>query len=98
MTSWSKIESFFIQASSKRQGRVTNTENHSLFTILHQNVQSILNKIDDLTIFLEDCKNKYDVIAVTEHWLNISQISSIKIPNYTYSGFFLRKRNYDTWW
>ena len=38
--------------------------------ILHLNIRSINTSIDELTTFLDDLKCKFDVICITESWLN----------------------------
>lgn len=41
----------------------------SMMTMLHQNMQCLNNKIDELTIFIDDLEDKPDIICLTEHWL-----------------------------
>lgn len=61
--------------------RITDT-----FTIVHQNMQCIRNKIEQLeAIFLE---NKIDIFCVTEHWLHPQE--PLNIDGYTVVSRFSR--------
>lgn len=44
----------------------TNTE----FSILHLNIQSIMNKFDDFKAYLNSLEHDFSVIGLSETWLN----------------------------
>lgn len=50
------------------------------FIIVHQNVQSLSNKISNIELFLNEVK--CDVFCVTEHWCKEDQIPSINLEGY----------------
>lgn len=55
---------------------------------MHQNVNSIRNKIETFEIFLEsEC---IDVFCLTEHHLPVDQCNSIHLKNYKLKSIFCR--------
>lgn len=59
------------------------------FSVLHVNVQSLLNKIDELHLALDD--NSFDILCVSEHWLNYENLKMINLPNYCLVSSFCRE-------
>jgi hypothetical protein len=58
------------------------------FKIIHQNVQTASNKLDELSLFCEELKP--DVFVITEHGFKIDNIPNLKINNYHLCGTFNR--------
>ena len=58
--------------------------NTDLF-VLHLNICSLVNKLDDLNVFLAQLDNcSFDIICITETWLDVdSPFDMYQIPNYT---------------
>lgn len=56
--------------------------------MLHINVQSITNKINQLNIFLS--KIIYDILCVSEHGLNQGKLNLIKLNNYNLISAYCR--------
>ena len=59
------------------------------FTILHQNVRGLKNKIDEFLISLP--QNEPQVICLTEHHLQTEEIDSINFGHYTLGSAFCRQ-------
>lgn len=49
------------------------------------------NKVDELNLFLSD--NLFDIICISEHWLNKDQLSNIVIRNYDFISSYCRPKN-----
>ena len=58
------------------------------FSIVHQNVQCINNKLLELRVFLSDIK--CDIFCVSEHSAKKEQIQSINIDGYTLNSYYCR--------
>lgn len=64
-------------------------ENNNMFSIFHVNIQCLANKIEQLSLFLE--KYKFDVICLSEHWQNYSNLKMINIIGHSLASQFCRK-------
>lgn len=75
---------------SKSDNYVSNSNSYlpSHLSVLHINVQSIANKIDELHIFLS--KNHFDVLCVSEHWLEQNKLDMVCIRGYHLISSFCR--------
>ena len=62
---------------------------NNVFRLLHQNVQYLSNKVQSFENFVNEIKS--DFIVVTEHGLNIEQLSICKLNNYTLVDSFCRE-------
>ena len=58
--------------------------------LLYLNARSILNKLDDIAILLQE-KSEIDIILVTETWLYSNQCKYVNFVNYT--GVFESREN-----
>ena len=58
--------------------------------ILHQNVQSLPNKLLDLSLFLTTDVVDIDILCFTEHWLKFEQKNSIHIDQFKLISSFHR--------
>ncbi|XP_045471745.1 intracellular protein transport protein USO1-like [Harmonia axyridis] len=58
-------------------------------TVIHQNLQSIGNCVDELNEFLQ-AQNKCTFLCVTEHWKTASQLPIYKIEHYNLAASFCR--------
>ena len=59
--------------------------------IFHLNVRSIINKRDDLLGFMHESNTKWDIIAISETWLNKSIENLYNLHNFT--SFFCSREN-----
>lgn len=59
----------------------TNKCNTSLL-IFVTNIRSIRSNLDELKVYLQTINNPYDVLILTEIWINYTEISRYEIPNY----------------
>ena len=64
-------------------------DNEGKFTLLHQNIQGIANKTNELLISLSP--NPPQIICLTEHHLQKEQINNIRLDQYTLGAAFCRK-------
>jgi exonuclease III len=69
--------------------RKSNYNAHGL-KLLHHNVQSLSNKLTELSITLSLEETSVDVLCFTEHWLSEYQLSSIYIDQYKLVSSFSR--------
>ena len=60
------------------------SDNSPFFSVLHFNVRSLTNKLDDLQQYLEELVHKFSVIGICETWLNIDNESQIQLPGYSF--------------
>ena len=58
--------------------------------IIHQNIQCITNKIQQLDIFLSD--HNADVLLLSEHWQSDDQIDLINLQNFNLCASFNRQK------
>ena len=54
------------------------------FSMLHFNIRSLFNKMDQLSIFLNEFNTSFPVIGLTETWLDEVSSSLISLPNYNF--------------
>jgi hypothetical protein len=59
--------------------------------VLHQNVQSISNKVLDLELVLKSSLGNIDVLCFTEHWMKEDYLNLIQIDQYKLVDYFSRK-------
>lgn len=64
--------------------------NDYLCSVLHINVRSLLNKVDELHLILENYKT--DILCISEHWLSSEDLSNIKIDNFKIMSAFCRDK------
>lgn len=63
---------------------------HNDFSIIHQNLQCIKNKIEDLEIFLAD--EKPDVMCISESWCSDSEMNCINVLDYKICNYYNRSQ------
>jgi len=63
------------------------------FSILHQNIQSMRNKLLDLDIVLKLRVQNIDVLCFTEHWMKEDYITTVHIDQYKLVSHFGRKNH-----
>ena len=51
-------------------------------SILHLNIRSIANKLDDFNAYLDSLAHEFSVIGLSETWLNCSNLNDFPLPNY----------------
>jgi exonuclease III len=61
-------------------------------TVLHHNIQSLNNKILELTVYLHDNKKMVDVICLTEQRMVDDQIKLINLDHYRLKSYFCRNK------
>lgn len=64
---------------------------YGILSILHQNIQSLRNKISDLEVFIHNLKQLPQVICLTEHWFPGDTILSANLPNYRVASYSSRQ-------
>src|SRR5215475_5831628 len=68
----------------------TQTKKLHKLVILHHNVQSLYNKLIDISISISTDGINADVLCSTEHWLKINQIDTIYIDQFKLVSNFTR--------
>jgi hypothetical protein len=63
------------------------------FSVLHQNIQSIRNKLLELDLVLKSRVQNTDVLCFTEHWIKEDYLTSIHIDQYKLVNYFGRKNH-----
>lgn len=58
----------------------------NIFNIMNFNIRSIINKIDDLSDFLNNFDFKFDIVTITETWLTSFNENFIQLDGYKYIG------------
>ena len=59
------------------------------FTMFHQNIRGLaINKIDDIIVYLHT--SPVHVLCISEHHLDITEIETIRLPNYNLNAKFCR--------
>lgn len=66
--------------------------NSNTINILHQNIQSLRNKVTELEILCSD--ENVSVICLTEHWLSSSELKQTVLHNYVNVSNFCRPNGY----
>ncbi|KAG5881723.1 hypothetical protein JTB14_037939 [Gonioctena quinquepunctata] len=56
--------------------------------VLHANIRSLRNKIDELEAFIAD--KQIDIICLTEHWMSESEITTTQLQGYRLAAFSAR--------
>ena len=56
----------------------------SNFCLMHINVRSLLHKTNDINTLLHDSDIDFNVLAISETWLNDVNAPSVHIPNYQF--------------
>jgi hypothetical protein len=81
-------------ARGEKERRDKNVTKDTKLTVLHQNVQSISNKLIELDLVLKSNQKNIDVLCFTEHWVKEDYLKLIQIEQYKLVGHFSRN-NYD---
>lgn len=72
------------------------SDSQNFLTVLHQNIHSIVNKVDvfveALTTFDETNKFKTNIICLSEHYLKSAQLTQITIPGYKLISKYCRNK------
>lgn len=64
--------------------------------MFHQNIRGLaINKIDDLTIYLQ--MSPIHVLCITEHHLGCNEIETIHLPNYNLNAKYCRTKLKKRW-
>jgi hypothetical protein len=71
-----------------KQGQKT-----AVVSIIHQNVQSINNKLLELNVILQTELEKVEVLCLSEHWLREEYIKLISIEEFKLTSNFSRSES-----
>jgi hypothetical protein len=63
--------------------------------VLHHDIQSLNNKIQELVLFLHARGKMVDVLCLTEHWISEDQIKLINLEQYRLISQFCRHNRRD---
>jgi hypothetical protein len=80
--------------TGKEERRDKNVTKDSKLIVVHQNVQSISNKLIELDLVLKLSHKNIDVLCFTEHWVKENYLELVQIDQYKLVSYFSRK-NYD---
>ena len=56
------------------------------FSLLHINCQSLRNKFDSFSLFIDSLDIRFDVLCVTETWLYDNELPFFRLDGYTFLG------------
>jgi retron-type reverse transcriptase len=54
------------------------------FSVFHVNIRSIAKNFDNLLVMLQNLKKSFDVIVLSETWMNRTNYTEYSIPGYTF--------------
>lgn len=69
-----------------------NNKNADVINIMHQNIQCLRNKISEIELLLETTKELPDVMCITEHWMNESEMKILNIQGFNVISNFSREK------
>lgn len=78
-------ESFFLTSCEERQQNIENV------SILHQNIQCLSNKMNQLDVVLRS--HRVDILLLSEHWQDICQLKQLSFGKHILKSFFCRTTN-----
>ena len=82
----SKVDcNYYLPDEFKKHLSVTKQKSKS-FSLLHLNIRSISNKFDSFKQFLDTLDKHFQIIGLTETWLNDTNYDSFNIKDYEYIG------------
>jgi hypothetical protein len=61
-------------------------------TVLHYNIESLNNKIQELSLYLHVSDTMIDVLCFTENWISSDQINLINLDQYKLRSQFCRTK------
>ena len=61
----------------------------SQFAVIHQNVCSLRNKLEEVEVFLQEHKN-YDLVCFSEHFMTQDEVASLVINGFTPASWYAR--------
>ena len=76
---------YFLPEDLKKK-RIENENIDENFLLLHINIRSISNKFDSLNNLIEALKIPFQIIGLTETWLNENNFNCFSMNNYEYFG------------
>ena len=68
-----------------------NISSYERVSLFHINIQCLSNKVPQLTLFLNEFK--YDVVCLSEHWMNEESLKHINLGDYFLANSFSRSSN-----
>lgn len=74
--------------------RIPEIQDFISLKIFHVNIQSLRNKLDFLDVHLKSLGG-FDVVAITEHWLEPAECETLVLEGYIVSSFYARKHSID---
>lgn len=80
------INTAYLFDSGNRSVEINCTD---LVSMYHINTQSLSNEIDQIASFLDEFE--FDVLCLTKHWQNESNLTTSNIPGYSHVNHFCGK-------
>jgi hypothetical protein len=71
---------------------MVNSEKAKNIIVLHHSIQSLNNKIQELSLYLHVSETMVDVLCFTEHWLSGDQIKLINLDQYKLRSQFCMEK------
>ena len=79
-----------ISEHFKQQRHPVTSNNSKKLALLHQNCQSLTNKVTELEILLAECES--DIVCLSEHWYQNNTILGVNLENYRILDYFSRSQ------
>ena len=85
-----ELNSLTFKSYTVDEFRDRNIESPKCFNIMHHNSRSVLSKdkLDDYDCFIDMLGDPFDIIGLTETWLNVNNVNSPIFKDYNYNHVY----------
>ena len=85
-----ELNSLTFKSYTIDEFRDRNIDSPNIFNIMHHNSRSILSKdkLDDYDCFIDMLGDPFDIIGLTETWLNVNNVNSPIFKDYNYNHVY----------